>query len=232
MRRRTLAIYDESAADTVRTLFLLRQHPTFSHFDVFTFSSPKALLSSTIPFDIALLEIGTQTPNGFELAKTLQSRPNCPAIVFITNDPSYVYQGYEVAKGYLLKPLNQETFSRALSRVARMMPRIQFSGKGSQGIHVFRIEDIRYIEAKDHTVVIHAGGDCITLSLRFSSILNQLPSDFFVTSCRGLAVNLMHVASLEGTRVVLSDGTEIAVSRRAVDQVQQALSQFLQTYRD
>ena len=146
MRKRTLAIYDESAADTVRTLFLLSQHPTFSCFDVFTFASPQALLSSTTRFDIALLEIGTQTPNGFDLAKALQSRPNCPAIVFVTNDPRFVYQGYEVAEGYLLKPLDQEILNRTLSRVARIMPRIQFSGTGSQGTHILRLEDINYIE--------------------------------------------------------------------------------------
>lgn len=232
MRKRTLAIYDESAADTVRTLFLLSQHPTFSCFDVFTFSSPQALLSSATRFDIALLEIGTQTPNGFDLAKALQSRPNCPAIVFVTNDPRFVYQGYEVAEGYLLKPLDQEILNRTLSRVAKIMPRIQFSGTGSQGTHILRLEDIHYIETKERAVVVHTLRDCITLNLRFSGILNQLPSDFFVNSHKGIAINMMHIVSMIGSQIVLSNGVKLPVSRRSMAEVRQALTQFLQTYRD
>ena len=95
-----------------------------------------------------------------------------------------------------------------------------------------RIEDIHYIETKERAVVVHTLRDCITLNLRFSGILNQLPSDFFVNSHKGIAINMMHIVSMIGSQIVLSNGVKLPVSRRSMAEVRQALTQFLQTYRD
>ncbi|MDR3766273.1 MAG: response regulator [Butyricicoccus sp.] len=68
------------------------------------------------PFDVAFLEIQTQTISGLTLAKQLREiQPTLP-IIFVTGSPEYALSAFSIhANGYLLKPVSMEDIRRELT---------------------------------------------------------------------------------------------------------------------
>ena len=62
-----------------------------------------------LPYDMLLLDIRMKEMDGFELAKNIRTFDSELKIVFLTSDPGYVFEGYEVAAWrYLLKPVTKQ----------------------------------------------------------------------------------------------------------------------------
>ena len=62
-----------------------------------------------LPYDMLLLDIRMKEMDGFELAKNIRTFDSELKIVFLTSDPGYVFEGYEVAAWrYLLKPVTKK----------------------------------------------------------------------------------------------------------------------------
>ena len=71
------------------------------------------------PPDVAFLDIQIDTLNGLELVRSLDPQ-RLPLIVFVTAYDSYAVEAFELsATDYLLKPFDDERFSKTLDRVRR-----------------------------------------------------------------------------------------------------------------
>ncbi|MDP1657604.1 MAG: LytTR family DNA-binding domain-containing protein [Hylemonella sp.] len=78
-------------------------------------------------FDVALLDIHMPGADGLTLARTLQTLPQPPAIVFVTAHAEHAVQAFEIeAVDYLTKPVRLERLQQALQKVERLAQ----SGKG------------------------------------------------------------------------------------------------------
>jgi two-component system LytT family response regulator len=92
---------------------------------------------------------------------------------------------------------------------------------------VLRTEEIVWIEAQDYCVTIHSirGNHLVRASL--TSLEERLPPGTFVRTHRMAIVNLQHVREThdrDGLRLVLSDGSQVAVSRSRRAHVETLLS--------
>src|SRR5262249_41188581 len=92
---------------------------------------------------------------------------------------------------------------------------------------VLRTEEIVWIEAQDYCVTVHStrGNHLVRASL--TSLEGRLAPDTFVRTHRMAIVNLTHVRETEerdGLRLVLSEGTQVGVSRSRRSHVESLLA--------
>ena len=109
-------------------------------------------------YDLIFLDIYMKFMNGMEAARQIRRWDQRVALIFLTASREFAVEGYSVgASGYLLKPVEQETFEEALNRFfAERYPRLRRSllvVNGSAGRRI-AYDDIMYIESRRMNVRI------------------------------------------------------------------------------
>lgn len=204
--------------------------------EIHSFVSGEALLFETagnFPFDLILLdiELGNGNLSGMDLARKIRETDVRVAIVFLTNYSGYVFEGYEVsALRYLMKPVTEENLfpllDLARASVGRISRYLILEIDGEQ--HRVEEDNIFYLEARNHTVLIETKNGPLELKAAISNLARQLSSDFVPTH-RSFIVNLRHVERVGRKDCLLEDGRNIPVSRGAWEKLNQA---FLDFYRE
>ena len=191
-------------------------------------------LIQAMHYDVVFLDIDMPGLSGVELADSLMSQPNRPAVIFVTAYGEHAVKAFEVAAvDYLVKPVELDRLKRAIERVTPERPvtrvdRLLVEKAGRKLL--IPVEEVFYVMAKDDYSFL------FTLSERYlsTSSLAHLetklaPSGFFRVHRRYL-VNLTKVREVApmygGTLLlILNDpaGTEVPVSRRRVPSLKRAL---------
>jgi two-component system LytT family response regulator len=80
--------------------------------------------------DLLLLDVQLANRSGFDLLKALASRGIHPLVIFISAYSEYAVGAFDVAAvDYILKPFDDERFSRAIARAKTMMEAVRLSGE-------------------------------------------------------------------------------------------------------
>ena len=58
-------------------------------------------LDQTVPYDLLLLDIRMEQMNGMELAREIRKKDRNVAVAFLTNDPGFVFDGYEIGRAHV-----------------------------------------------------------------------------------------------------------------------------------
>ena len=186
-------------------------------------------------FDIVFLDVCMKDMNGMELAHEIRKSDRNVQIVFLTGNPEYVFEGYEVgALRYLLKPLTEEKFFPLLEEIEKEKQKEQpyliemISGEQVK----MDIKDILYIEVNGHYLKIHTIKGVYELKKSLTGLQQEIKEaageDGFAVTHRSFFVNLLHVERVLRMECILSDGSRIPVSRNAYKQVNEA---FIRYYR-
>ena len=169
--------------------------------------------------DLVFLDIQMPDKNGFDVIEALaiQERPH---IVFVTEHDRYALQAFDVpALDYLLKPVDEQHFARALSRGRAALARDQESAVGRrfagwvaefglpghdklplprldripvkhQGrIILVRVADIDWVDAEGDYVNLHVGDTAWVLREPIGKVEAQLAPSRFVRIHRSTLVN-------------------------------------------
>ena len=193
------------------------------------FASSKELLAAFQQdyFDIVLLDIEMEGMNGYQAAEKLNELPDIPLIIFITQSGAYTIRGYEVAFRYLKKPVEYPDFARALSAAAAKCSPKSISVAGERGSILIRIRDITYIEVFSYKTIIHAGQEQYQVRTPLKEFEESLRSNGFARPHNSFLVNLDFVDHIQKSSLLLTDGTEIPVSRNRKKIFNEALFCFL-----
>lgn len=102
---------------------------------------------------------------------------------------------------------------------------------GSAALAV-ELSDLEAVVSSDHqqTLCLKTGRE-ISLWVRLSEIEEQLKerSRFaFVSSCRGVLVNLDEVAELRGDKVILRSGRVLPIAKRRFGEMKRIVSNFME----
>lgn len=82
-----------------------------------TISEALALINA-LEYDLVFFDISFPVKNGIELGMEIQHMDNCPFIIYITAYEEYAVKAFDVnAIDYILKPIDEEKFHRAINRV-------------------------------------------------------------------------------------------------------------------
>lgn len=179
---------------------------------------------TTENFDLVFLDINMPMLNGTEFARIV---PPTTKVIFITAYDNYAVEAFRVgAVDYLLKPVSFEEFSAAVNRVmersdhsasvaatpASEQPRRDLFVKNGHRYDRIVIDRLLYVEGLKDYVKLHTtdGSKSVTLSA-IRTIENMLPEDRFIRVHRSFLVNTDAIVTIERTRLILADGSEIPV---------------------
>lgn len=188
------------------------------------------------PVDVLFIDIQMPAGDGMDVVRTIPA-DRMPLVVFVTAYDKYALEAFEVrAFDYLLKPFDRERFQRTLANVRAELARYHSAKASSPEVsqtrskldrlairnkgHVtfVRTETIDWIEAADNYVRLHCGGSSHIVRETMNAIEARLDPARFVRIHRSTIVNADRIRELQpwfrgDYRVILHDGTELALSR-------------------
>lgn len=224
-----LVICDDNPADINYIAGLIDEwkRRTGTAAELLSFPSAEALLfawEENRDMDILLLDIEMGAVSGVELARRLRQAGAKMQIVFITGYMDYIAEGYDVeALHYLLKPVTGErlgqVLDRAMERIRIREPVLQLTLP--DGVVRLPVYEIRYLEVMRNYTTIH-GEEDYSVKRSLNDLEAELDGGFYRIH-RSFIVNLRFVKRITRTEVFLKDGTELPLSRKHYEGVNQAL---------
>jgi two-component system LytT family response regulator len=197
--------------------------------------------------DLVFLDVQMPKLDGFEVLQLIE--PNV-AVVFVTAYDQYAMRAFDAhAVDYLLKPFGRPRLEKALERARqrlgeRMPPAAELAQaarapetyldrivvKDGTRVHIIPTGRLDYVEAQDDYIGLHSEKKTYLKQQTISSIEEALDPKKFVRVHRSYIVNLERIARIEpytkDSRVaVLSDGTQLPVSRSGHAKLKEALGE-------
>ncbi|MBK8225629.1 MAG: response regulator [Flavobacteriales bacterium] len=178
--------------------------------------------------DLALLDIRLHgDPDGIEVAKELTHRLRIP-FLFITShaDPATLERVKATKpEGFVIKPFEaadlRAQITIALARIGFGTAKGHLLVRDKGRLVKVRIDDIRYLEADDNYVVIHADGQRYALSATLNSMEERIASAHFVRIHRSYLVDARRITALS-EKEVLIEGERLPLGRTHKEAVRAA----------
>lgn len=196
--------------------------------------------------DIVYLDIQMPGSNGFEVLEKLhQTKPErIPLIIFVTAYDEYALKAFEYhALDYLLKPFNRERFKKSFELAVKMIstenqttyqqklvqlldnlqPKTEYlewvSVKKDDAISLFKIDEIRWIEAQGNYVMLSLESEITQLLREKMDVLEKkLDPQKFVRIHRSAIININYIKEIEvwgrgEHKIAMTDDKVFPVSR-------------------
>lgn len=193
--------------------------------------------------DFILLDIQLPGSSGLELARQIDPVDG-PVLVFITAHEKFAAEAFDVCPvDYILKPVQEARFRRAVQRVRRMiqlreeraLPDAELAGRAGttptpryldrtfvrmdDRIRPVRMADVFLIESVGNYVKLHTSAGSHILRSSLSAVELRLDPRRFLRSHRSFIVNVDAIREIIALphgeyRIVMERGIEIPLSRR------------------
>lgn len=226
------AVCDDSPADRDYVTGLIQEwsrnaelslqidvYPSAESF-LFAFAENKAV-------DVLFLDIEMGELSGMELAKRLRQMGAGLQIVFLTGYMEYIAEGYDVeALHFLIKPVTKKRLEAVLNRAVERLRNRENALLLSlpDGLVRLPLYEIRYLEVMKNYVTVHAA-ERYSVKRSLNELTKNLDESFYRMH-RSYIVNLRFVKRITRTEVVLKDGTELPLSRKLYDGLNQAMIRY------
>ncbi|MFN8344205.1 MAG: LytTR family DNA-binding domain-containing protein [Spirosomataceae bacterium] len=187
------------------------------------------MLINTLHPDLILLDIQMPERSGFEL---LESLPDVPEIIFTTAFDQYAVRAFELsALDYLVKPIRQERFAKAIEKVRiKLAEKVKSDSsiltaertifvKEGEEYHFVRIKDIYLIKSVGNYAGLYVDHKKIYLKRSLNQLEKILDPTLFFRISRTEIINtayIKQVYSLPKGRlsIRLQTGEKLDVSSR------------------
>jgi two-component system LytT family response regulator len=193
--------------------------------------------------DVIFLDIQMPGKTGLELLTEIGKKDF--EVIFVTAYNEYMLQALQFsAADYILKPVDEDRLVQAVERVSNkiaegkkeeqasaLLHNLNHSGQPGQmrlclptlkGFIVVKLQDIIYCEAERSYTMFHLeGGKVVTVSKPLVEYDSLLKNTSFLRIHKSFLINLLHVKEYqrgEGGVVIMTNGTDIEVSRRRKDE--------------
>ena len=178
--------------------------------------------------DILLLDIQMQGMNGMELAKQLRSYGNGSAIIFVTGDPDFIYDGFHVnAVNYLLKPIDETKVYTCLAQaVVLLKNKKTLLLQIDKDIIKLSENEIICIQSDGHYLQIHTNQQSYRLKKRLKDLEQELSSEQFYRIGRSDIVNLDAVARITSKDIYLINDIRIPIPKGKYREISEAFMQY------
>jgi two-component system, LytTR family, response regulator len=198
--------------------------------------------------DLVFLDVQMPEKDGFAVVRAIGAE-NMPAIVFITAHDQYAIQAFEInALDYLLKPVIEERFLKALARAKNRIrsnvtadsnrqiigllesitsPRnyLKRLAVRSAGKTVFLdVEEVDWIGAAENYVELHTGRMIHLIHVTMNAVEKSLDPEIFLRIHRSIIVNIGRIRDLQSGAhgeysITLRDGTCLQSGRIYADRL-------------
>lgn len=164
--------------------------------------------------DLIFLDINMPKLSGFDMLKTLSSKPK---VIVTSAYQEYALEGYEMeVTDYLLKPFSLERFLRAVNKASEPKGMATQSAKETPELSTIFIKEdrrsrqtplasIHLIEAYGNYCKVHLADETILTPEKISHFEQILPSDLFLRVHKSFMVSRRHIMAIEGTKINILD---------------------------
>lgn len=245
----TKAIIVDDEPNCCKTLsILLNRYCPGVHVSGTYYNGIEALQAiTTSPPDLVFLDVEMPRMNGFEMLEKLPSINF--HLIFTTSYDQYALKAFRFsAVDYLLKPIDRNELEKAVQKIEQrsalpvneqlqillqkaLHPAViinKIALPTMEGLQMVFIDTIIYCESDDnYTALIFKGKKKIIVSRTLKEVEEMLEDHSFVRVHRSYLVNLNEIEKYvkgEGGYLVMSDGTNIDVSRSKKDALLKKLS--------
>jgi len=177
-------------------------------------------------YGMFFLDIYMKGISGVEAAREIRRRGSDAAIVFTTNSPDHMAEGFDLgALHYLVKPFELEAVEVALDRCVKHTGALEAYIEVTTGNSRRRVllSDILFAEARDNYCALKTPGEEIPVRVPLFEMEAQLHDERFLRCQRSYIINMDHALRMEGNEFVMSDGTLIPVRRQERSQMKATL---------
>ena len=176
--------------------------------------------------DLIFLDIQMPGESGFELLASLEE---VPEVIFTTAFDQYALQAFEVnALDYLMKPIRDERFAKAMERLSekstkreeqRLTSERTIFIKDGERCHFVKLKDIYLIESMDNYARLYFGTQKAFLKTSLNQLNEKLDDLTFFRINRNQIINLNYIKEIypmpKGKlRISLQTGDVLDVSDR------------------
>lgn len=203
--------------------------------------------------DLVLLDVQMPEVDGFEVVRQVGAE-HMPAVIFVTAHDQYAIQAFEIsALDYLLKPVIEERFVKALARAKSRIRSAFAAGANPQIISLLEsisssrrylsrlavrsagktilmsVDELDWIGGAENYVELHAGRASHLLHVRMSVLEASLDPASFLRIHRSIIVNLSRIRDLQPAEhgdylITLRDGTQLKSGRTYSERLQALMS--------
>ena len=202
-------------------------HPEFSVYNCGT-----SVISDIPQCDAIFLDIDMPDVNGFEIAQKINETGNT-FIIFVTSYDELVYSSIKfrpfrfIRKSRLDNEL-PEVLNALASAVVKRAAGRRFKLHTKTTDVFLNVDEIKYMETFGHWIrVYESDAGCIECYGSLLDMENQLSELDFVRIHKSYLVNCRYVYSIERGRVILTDKTELPLSRYKSDQVKSKVKNYI-----
>lgn len=227
-----IAICDDDKTDRERVDALVQEYLGKKNIraNVKVFDHPDTLIEECEQFrpHIYILDIVMPMVTGIQAARELRWNQPDAQIIFATSESSFALESFDVNPiNYILKPIAGEklfaTLDMAISRVD-ISDGKSISIKVKGGMQTLRLDEILYIEYRNHVVSYHMRtGEVVstpTLRIGFAEYLADNHSGKeFVRCHESIAVSVAAIDKLTKTDITLRGGEQIPVAKSRYSEV-------------
>lgn len=168
--------------------------------------------------DLLFLDIQMPRVSGLELIRSLKI---CPKIILTTAYREYAVEAFELeVMDYLIKPVTQERFMKAISRynyynntpaekrdLSSSFDMAYIFLKVGRGQTKVYLKDILYIEGLKDFIKVHTQQKIFVASERLSYMHERLPENKFARPHKSFIVALDKINSVQAEHIVVGDIT-------------------------
>lgn len=229
MDKLRIAICDDDALDLAETISMMQQYDSTNQAHISSFDRAVDLLECAVSseFDIILLDIEMEHPNGYEIAKEIGKCADPPVIIFITKSSAYTLRGYGIALRYIQKPLDKDIFFEAMDAAILEATSHRLTLVADDTTIALRQREVLYIEMFGHYAVAHTKENEYRFRSSLKDVIAKLPRQYFAMPHKSIVVNFEHIKSATSSEITLDNGERIPVSRRRIREFNQAFHKFL-----
>ena len=217
---RALIIDDERAARN-EIKRLLANYPNFELAGEASNADEAAEKIISLKPDVLFLDIQMPERSGFDLLESLE---HVPPVIFTTAYDQYAVKAFEVsALDYLLKPIRQERFEKAIAQVRQRLDSAGTAGqifvKDRQQYHLIQWSSVHLIESMDNYARIFYGDKNVFLKSSLNQLEGRLNGELFFRINRAQIVNRQYIREVGANtgnrlKITLHTGTKLEVSER------------------
>ncbi len=224
-----VAICDDDKKDLATVIAAVKRYDTAGALELFAFTRAIDLYNQAkrTAFDIAILDIQMEDPNGYEIAKQLKEGGASPVIIFLTGSMEYTLRGYGIAFRYLIKPVDQSALEEALSKAVQEASSNRFVFSADGVAYMIPVQDILYFEVFNHNTVLHTKEQAYSFRGTLKELTEKLPPALFASPHQSYIVNLQHIHWAKTAQLQMTNGDTVPVSRRRQQEFEAQLYRYL-----
>jgi two-component system LytT family response regulator len=203
--------------------------------------------------DLVFLDVQMPEMEGFEVVRTIGAQ-SMPAVIFVTAHDQYAIEAFEInALDYLLKPVIEERFIKALARAKDLIRSSAAADSNRQIIGLLEaiasprnylkrlavrsagktlfleVSDVDWIGAAENYVELHVGRASHLLHVTMNTFEKSLDPEVFLRIHRSIIINRDRIKEMESGAhgeyvITLRDGVRLQSGRTYAEQLKALLT--------